>query len=555
MSSTDPTDRVSAPASDRATARLERWERRLFIGLVAAAIAPFWTTRWTPTMDGPIHLYVLEVMRSFVLDGVASPYRGAFELNAFVEPNLGFYLLGLPLSFVLPLPIVEKAVLSLAVAAFCLGGASLMRAAGGPRWAFAALLVPLSTHFFVHQGFHNSVVGIAVMLVALAFAVRHPPAWHARTLVAYTLVTLALVLVHLVALAAFGLAVGWHLVGSAIGRWIVDRRAGPAVRSLVASGTALASAALPALVLTASFLVRHDASTALAVDDSLRDRIAHVVWLTWLTGYSTLELAWLAPFVIVVGLLVLASGLALLRATAEVRARAAPALVVTLGLMLVVVFGFGNARDVGIGDRLTVVAATAALAFIAAVRPGIAARRIALALAVTVTLVNGAYRTVQYQRYDAALERYVALAHSAPEGSAVLGVRLDESSMALLDPSLERPTFPLLHAAALVAIDRQGVYLGATLLSRGRFGYFPIVYTPAVDPFPRIGTHETVPPRLDLDAYEADGGLRLDAVILIGHDDPTETLGYVRTAAPWADGFVLTASDARFRLHLLTRRD
>lgn len=384
---------------------------------------------------------------------------------------------------------------------------------------------------------------------------RHPPAWRIRSILAYAFVTLALVLVHLVALASFGLALGWHLVGSAIGRWIVARRMGPAVRSLVASGTALATAALPALLLTASFLVRHEASAAAAVDDALRDRIAHVVWLTWLTGYSTIELAWLAPFVIVVGVLVLAAGVALLRGTARDRARAAPALAVTLGLILVVVFGIGNARDVGIGDRLTVVVAATAVAFIAAARPGIAARRIALALAVTVTLVGSAYRTVQYQRYDAALERYVALAQSVPAGATFLGVSLDEGSMALIDPALERPTYPLRHAAALAAIDRRGVYLGATLLSRGRFGYFPIVYAPDVDPFPRIGEHETVPPRLDLDTYEADGGLRLDAVILIGGADPAENLEYVREAAPWAERFVLAATDAQFRLHLLTRAD
>jgi len=548
---------VSSPdVPDRAAASLDRWERRLFVALVAAAIAPFWTTRWTPTMDGPIHLYVLEVLRSFVREGATGPYRAAFELNAFAEPNLGFYLLGLPLSFALPLPVVEKLVLSLAVAAFCLGGASLLRASGGPRWAFATLLVPLSTHFFVHQGFHNYVVGIAAALVAIAFAVRHPPAWRARSLLAYAVVTLSLVLVHLVALAAFGLAVGWHLVGSAIGRWILDRRSGPAVRSLVASGAALATAALPALVLVASFLVRHEASaSAAAAAAGLRDRVAHVVWLTWLTGFSTIELAWLAPFVGVVGLLGLAGGRALLRATASDRARAAPALVVTLGLMLVVVIGVGNARDVGIGDRLTVVVAAAAVAFIAAARPGVTARRVALVLAVAVTLVGAAYRTVQYQRYDAALDGYLALAQGVPEGAAVLGVRLDEGSMALFDPALQRPSYPLRHAAALVAIDRRGVYLGATLLSRGRFGYFPIVYTPRVDPFPRIGVHESIPPLLDLDAYEADGGLRLDAVVLVGAADPDETLGYVRDAAPWSEDFVLAATDARFRLHLLTRSD
>ena len=542
-------------AGDGGSVDLERWERRLFAVAVAVAIAPFWVTRWTPLMDGPIHLYVLEVLRSFVIDGAASPYRGVFELNAWPEPNLGFYLLGLPLSLVLPLPVVEKLVLSLAVGLFCVGGASLLRGLGGQPWAFATLLVPLSTHLFVHQGFHNSVLGIAVALVSLALAVRHPPAWRWRRLLAYAAGSVGLFTVHVMALATFGLALGWYLVGAAAARWLRERRLGAALRDVMSRGTALAVSAVPALALTVSFLLRHGGTAATTSDDSLRARVADVVWLTWLTGYSTVELLWLAPFVLTVAMLAIVAAFRLRGAERAAVARLVPSVTVTIGLAMVVLAGIGNARDVGVADRLTVVVAVAALGVIAAGWLGPSARRVALALALTVTAVDAAHRVFQYHRHSAALDAYVALTQGLAPGSALLGVALDEGSMAWPTPALERPTYPLRHAAALAAIERRGPYLGATLLSRGRFGYFPIVYVPDADPFPRIGAHESVPPRLDLAAYEATGGLRLDAVILIGDADDAVTLAYLADAEPWHSDFELAARDPRYRLHLLTRRD
>jgi hypothetical protein len=544
------------PVGPRPTAdRLERRERGVFVALVAVSILPLWSAHRVPTMDGPIHLYVLELLRSFLTDGDASPYGLAFEWSGVVDPNLGFYLLGFPLALVFPLPWVEKLVLSAAVAAFAFGAAALARASGAPRWSLATLFVPLATHHFVYQGFHNYTVGMAAAVVAVALAVARPPAWHARRLLGYALATTLLLAAHLTALAAFGLYLGCHLIGVALGRAVEERRVGPALRELAARAGALAMASAPALLLALAFLVRQGASTAVPVDDSLRSRVADLVWLTWLTAFETLELAWLAPFaLLLVALATLATTRMLRRPAFDLR-RGLPPLVAAIGLIAIALVGFGNARDVGIAGRLTPLVAVAGVTWLAVVLRDRRTRVLALVAVTAVVAVDASYRVLQHLRYGATLEAYIELTRHAPVGATLLGVKLDEASAALIDPRWLRPTFPLRHAAALSAIDRRGIYLGATLLSEARFGYFPVRYRRDVDPFPRIGAHEAVPPDLDLEGYAASGGLRVDAVVVVGAPDPAETRRYLTEDAPWATAFRIAASDPGDRLQLLLRTD
>ena len=481
-----------APGGDRAALAVlplsPAIERTLFWSLLALTILPVWTTTYFPSQDGPVHLYIVHLLQLFMAgaDGIVHQY---FELNPHFEPNLAFYGFALLLGQVFDLLVVEKLFLSGLALALCLAVRVAVRSLNPAASVYSLLAVPTAFHYFVHMGFYNYSLGIAATILALTICRPRLDQPSMRDLGVIGLVSLAVLLVHLMAflvlLVCLALIVAW--------RSLADWRAGlgprDAVAALLARGIGLGLALLPALALAAAFFLRH------GLNQSRADEVGpnSLIGLVTLVSFDDVELWLMAPWI---ALFYVLCGYTLVRhLRAGTLGQAALFALLPAALVLVYLGNPVTAAGLRVGERFIPFIICLTFLWFATATPGRGMTWAVVAVASTTTVANAGLRVAQYDRHDQHMQGYMAAAESIEPGHTLLPLHL-EPTPDLAGTWFRRPD-PLLHLAAHMAIERDLIYLRASLMSTHAFGYFPIIYRQAVDPFLHI-----------------ENGLRLDGELL-----------------------------------------
>lgn len=134
------------------------WAFALLILITAIA------TPYLPMADLPQHAAQVGMLRHF------SHYSAEYEINWFTPYLLG-YGITYGLSFILGVTLAIRVVVGLALGAFVLTSAALVKEAGGrPSWALLA--VPTVFGFCFDWGFLNYLVGAPVLLATLTMLLR-----------------------------------------------------------------------------------------------------------------------------------------------------------------------------------------------------------------------------------------------------------------------------------------------------------------------------------------------------------------------------------------------
>ena len=479
---------------------IERW---LFWAMVAATILPVWTTTYFPAQDGPIHLFIVHLLDGWLKGevGLAAEY---FELNPAFEPNLAFYAIGLALAQLTDLLTVEKLYLSGLALALCLAVRGAVRAINPDAVVYSLLVAPTAFHYFVHMGFYNYSLGIAAALFALAYCLPRLDDLRPANLAVMALLALATVAIHLMAFMVLalgvGLAVGWRALGD-----LTDGMPfGKAVLATIDRGWRLGLAAAPALLLALAFFLRHGVSRSRA-DDIGGEGLASMITLV---SYDMLELWLMLPwFAAFYGLVVYTLYRHLKGGTLW-----QSALWALLPLVLVIIFFVNpvSTRRIALADRFIPFIVYFTIIWFATATPSRLVARLVATAAVVSTLAVAGYRFWIYDRFDDEIHRYLAVAEAMQDQRTVLPLHLRR------DPtSREHAVMPLIHAGAHLGRERGILYMRGSLLSAGVYGYFPIVYRQAVDPFRHIGRQlDGSPPDIDILGYAAATGGQLDYVML-----------------------------------------
>jgi hypothetical protein len=494
---------------------LLRIEPRLFALLVAVMVLPAWLVEHFPSQDGPIHLYILHVWQHYDLPGFGA-FRRHFELNRSLEPNLGFYLLAYPLLLLFDPATVEKLFVSLVAVVFCYGGRWTLRRINPEAALLALLLVPLSWHYFIHLGFYSFSLGVALLLPA--FGLVQAPLRRLRPLdlALIGLVALVLVVVHLMAFVLFALAIALYLLGRIAAALAVGRAGYRLLPALVLRSLGAGVALLPALVVMRGFLARHGVSGTAPVPSFLRE-LRQLLAVSAQVSFDAVELAWIAPIALLLVVLAIAAALAQWRDGSW--RRFLPLALVPLGLVVVYFLPALTTKNVQVSERVQLVIPIMLLFWLACVAPGPRLARATVAVAVVAVLASSSYRLWQYGRIALGLQEHQALASLIAPGATILPLRYDRSRISVLGENVSLRSDPLLHASALVASARDGIYLSASLMSRLRYGYFPVLFREEMDPFRHLGLEiEAIPPIADLEAYARATGRPVDHLLIWSPD-------------------------------------
>lgn len=197
--------------------------RGLFLLSILWGASIFWIAPWPPMADLPQHAGQVALLHDLLAG--TSAWTQVFRINVFT-PYLVGYGLALPLSFIVPVGVALKLILSLSYIAFVFALVALRRHFhGDPRldWLFVLSFFGPAYHW----GFFTFLVAAPIAVVFILVADRHAQQPCLKRGVVALLTGLALLLSHGL-MFVFGLAVAGTLYllrcrerGWA-GRWLLD---------------------------------------------------------------------------------------------------------------------------------------------------------------------------------------------------------------------------------------------------------------------------------------------------------------------------------------------
>jgi hypothetical protein len=444
----------------------------LFAALAVLLDGPIWLVKLVPTQDGPVHLAQADLIARFGWGGtLQEPAASFYQWNPRIEPNSAIYLL---LAGLIRLTgdalIANSLFLSLYGLLWIAAAYAVCRAETERPILPMLLLLPLAFGVFIHWGFYNFALGVPLFLLFASFWRSMRERGDAVAFVATALFLAALYLTHITSVVAACLLLAADGIARAIRT--LDRSGFRAAgRQLMIDGAWSAAAALPVLLLIASFLLAYQnipgepPGTAGAVAQIVR----RVVGATYLFTFTWWEVVALAPLL---AALVIAGVAALQRIKSG-------DLMWPVFFGLVVLLSLFNLKTGSalLSERLAPYSGIAIVMTIASRQPGPALVRTLCLAAIAGLIGQTSIRSVAYKSWAPTLESELAAGRDNP-GKTFANADLIALRNSALFAWRVRPT---LHAAQTAALAARGAGLSSPLPSTRYFGYFPLQYVEAHD--------------------------------------------------------------------------
>lgn len=210
----------------------------LFGALLGLSLVPLWTARYPPLQDYPDWLLQAQILRH--LHDPAFGFADYYAVLAAPVPNLGGVGLIYLFSFLGPIEVAGKLVLSLYLLALPLSVLYFLRAAQRGPSALEFLCLFLAYNYFFYMGYLSYLLGLVLLFLLLGYLWQRWPCLSRTSMLVLTLGGLGLFLTHLIP---------WATLVFVVGSWGVLWR-----RKLGASNLLwLALAVLPSLALLAVY--------------------------------------------------------------------------------------------------------------------------------------------------------------------------------------------------------------------------------------------------------------------------------------------------------------
>jgi hypothetical protein len=444
----------------------------LFAALAVLLDGPIWLVELVPTQDGPVHLAQADLIARFGWGGaLQEPAASFYQWNPRIEPNSAIYLL---LAGLIRLTgdalIANSLFLSLYGLLWIAAAYAVCRTETKRPILPMLLLLPLAFGVFIHWGFYNFALGVPLFLLFASFWRSVRERGDAIAFAATALFLAALYLTHITSVVAACLLLAADGVARAIRT--LDRSGFRAAgKQLMIDGAWSAAAALPVLLLMASFLLAYQniPGEPAGIEGGLAQILRRIVAATYLFSFTWWEVVALAPLL---AALVIA-GVAALR-----RIRSGD-LMWPVFFGLVVLLSLLNLKTGSalLSERLAPYSFIAIVMAIASRQPGAALVRTLCIAAIAGLAGQTAIRSVAYKSWAPTLESELAAGRDNP-GKTFVNADLIALRNSALFGWRVRPT---LHAAQTAALTAHGAGLSSTLPSTRYFGYFPLQYVAAHD--------------------------------------------------------------------------
>src|SRR5688572_13587251 len=148
-----------------------QWHRILIGMLMAASLVPIWSATYFPSQNGPWHLLVSKMLHDYFA-GTSFNYFDYYQLAPHLIPHLLHTLLVTALSFVVPVLIAHKLVISLYVVLLPLSVFYFLSVVDPRRaiYGYASFLFVYNLPLM--RGYHDYSLGIPVVVFTLAYWLR-----------------------------------------------------------------------------------------------------------------------------------------------------------------------------------------------------------------------------------------------------------------------------------------------------------------------------------------------------------------------------------------------
>ena len=480
----------------KAVGWLRREDRPLFLGLLLLQLVPVWAFAFFPSQDGPVHVETANVLRQYHAPERVL-FRTFYSLNTEPEPNLLSHWLMAGLLFAFPPLITEKLLVSLYVILFPLSVRYALRSIDASAGFLAMLAFPFVFSWHLHMGFYNFCLSIALYFFVAGYWIRHRDSFTAASVLA---------LAGLMTLLYFAHVVGLAMALALLGILAVCGRDGSTRARLACTSLS----ALPALVLTARFVVLSHGM--LREPPVPRARL----W-QWLVGMESLVsfrqgellLATVVFWGFALGMLAV-----IVTGTGGRFLKTWDALLAVAALELAAYFVLppGLLGGAYLGERLVLFPFFALILWFGSRAPGSTRVRWAIQAAAAVVAVSWlALHLGTYRRLAEGFAEYRSIEDHVEPNSTLLPLRYGGYWAA---PRVD----VFLKTAGYVAASRNLVEL---VNHEGHKRHFPIVFRKGLNPYEELGNAETRPPCVDIEAYSARSGVRVDYV-LVWHLRPVE---------------------------------
>jgi hypothetical protein len=493
----------------------------LCAALVVLLDAPVWLVKLVPTQDGPVHLAQADLIARFGWGGaLAEPAATFYQWNPRIEPNSAIYLLLAGLIRLTGDPLLAHTLfLSLYGVLWIAAAFAVCRSESERPILPILLLLPLAFGVFIHWGFYNFALGVPLFLLFAGFRRRLKERRDTTAFVITAALLAALCLTHLTAVVAACLLLAADGLARAL-RTFEKSGARSATRQLLADAIWSVGAALPALLVTASFLLAYHAipGEAASSDGGVIQILRRIAAATYLFSFTWWEVMALAP--LLAALAIAAAGAARRLGSGDLTWPIFLALVVLLSLLDL------KTGAASLSERLAPFSWIAVVMAVASRQPAPALVRTLCVAALAGLIGQSGIRAMAYKSWSATLEAELAAGLENP-GDTFVNADLIAARDSALFGWRVRPT---LHAAQTAALAAHGVGLSSPLPSTRYFGYFPLQYVEARDFLRATSDWESEPNAAALTNFRKSNQGAPGVLIVSSSDQSAEalarTLGY-----------------------------
>ncbi len=489
-------------------------ERIAFLICLVAGLVPIWLVTRFPSVDGPMHLYVVYLIDQLALPGT-NLFDRVFQFNYNVEPNMAVYGIIWAFSKLVPMLVAEKLFVTGYWLLFAGSAYYAMRSFGESSTVFGLLLLPFALGYFLHWGFYNFVLSQALFLLAAGYALRHLERLSWRHIAVLGVLMLALALTHLVGIAMFLFFIGFARAGLALREALAansDDRWLSAIRRLLWDAARLLLAALPALAIVVSFLLRRVLSDVGAAPVlGLVRKIWYVVSISPIFSLDKREAVALAAFTLVLWALVLKLLLSLWK-DRSLRLTALPVLLPTAILTAFVLIGsLGFAGFEGLPRLLPFVF------FMIIMALGVMRLSAIWRGAIMVSVVGGLVATswlhlTFYRGINTLYDGFASARQAPPPGSAVLAFNTTLPQREIAGQSTGWRMNVTDHFRTGYAREHGLLMLDVVHLAPQIYGYFPVSYADNANIAAAYSAPTFRPPAEPLRHFERTVGLPIREV-------------------------------------------
>ena len=490
------------------------WGLTLGAIAVAAQVSLVWSFQFFPTVDGPAHVHLAhafyEALRG---DGF---YGSLVELNGKFNPNVATQAALVALMAVAPPFIAEKIWLTLYFVSFACAGAYALSGINRNSLCLLPLLVFCSVSFPLAFGFYNFSFSTVVFLAWFGFWWRHRGTLGKWVTLGHALFAAVAYLTHIFAFVVTLLAIGAAGLAAIL---LQVRREWTDARTwrlaLLSHALPVLVGSLPELIACLHFLLvrfgSHTAAGAANLASAGPERIIHLLAATSFAPYDRIEIAPAFAFVLTV--------LFLLRrfvGHGGGQQGAAPLAACFVGFLLLYLVMPQQWVVRWMPSRLQPIVFIALLFWLASTIPAAMNRTQWKAIAsagLIILFASVAVRLEIFNRLDGYYREYASSAPHIAENSTLIGLRLHNR---LLDRPFPAKLDVLIQACSRIASARHSADLKNF---QGQSSDHPIQFRPGVAATAALGGDAAIvslPPRVDLMAYERLTGRPIDYILFYG---------------------------------------